>query len=153
MIHYQVSVNDDQLRKFGRRLAGVNKAVEQTGPHIARFAKQSILLKPTKHKMRLKYGTRITRGKTVTVRRKIWSSVPGYAPNNDTGKLASSIGSRVPQKGVAEAYVTAKYATPLEFGWKMRKGGMVGARPFMRPAVDKAFAELTKKLQQRLNKP
>ena len=151
MIHYQVSVNDDQLQKFGRRLAGVNKAVEQTASRIERYAKQSIMLKPTKYKMRYKHGQRITRGRVIPVRRKIWSSMPGYAPNNDTGKLAGSIGSRVPSKGVAEAYVTAAYGTPLEFGWKMRKGGIVPARPFMRPAVDKAFQELTVKLQHRLD--
>lgn len=153
MIHYQVHVNDDQLRQFGRRLAGVNKAVEKTGPYIARYAKQSIMVKPTKYKMRIKYGVRVTRGQSITVRRKIWSSMPGYPPNNDTGKLANSIGFRVPSKGVAEAYATASYATPLEFGWRLRKGGTVPARPFMRPAVDRAFSELTVRLQNRLDKP
>lgn len=152
MIHYQVQVKDEQLRQFGRRLAGVNKAVEQTGPYIERYAKRSIVAKPTKYKMRIKYGVRVARGKNIVVRRKIWSSMPGYAPNNDTGKLAGSIGSRVPSKGVSEAYATAAYATPLEFGYKLRKGGSVPARPFMRPAVDKAFAELTVKLQKRLDK-
>ncbi len=60
-------------------------------------------------------------------------SQPGKPPNNDTGVLANNIEAVLLEPLVAEVSSNAPYSAALEYGTSK-----VAARPFMRPARDKA---------------
>ncbi len=61
-------------------------------------------------------------------------SLPGQAPNNDTGFLASNITTHIVAQNPPTVHVTshAPYSAVLEFG-----GSKMAERPYMRPAVAK----------------
>lgn len=76
------------------------------------------------------------------------ASAPGEAPAVDTGKLKNSIRARFPKRCRAVVNVAAEYGAALEFGTRK-----IAARPFMRPAAEKAlpaFVEACKRLEEKL---
>lgn len=65
------------------------------------------------------------------------ASAPGDAPNTDTGRLVVSIATENPRKGLSYVGTSVEYGKYLEFGTRR-----VAARPWLRPAMDKAAPEL-----------
>lgn len=61
-------------------------------------------------------------------------SLPGEAPNRDTGHLDTNIETTIEAQSPPTVHVTshAAYSSALEFGTSK-----MGERPFMRPAVEK----------------
>lgn len=59
------------------------------------------------------------------------ASLPGQAPNNDTGTLANNIETVQREPLLVEVSSNAEYSAPLEFGTSR-----MAARPFMAPARD-----------------
>ena len=119
----QIKVNSSELKKI------INQAenlVSESSVYMAEEMKKSIT---SGAKSGRRYENHI-------------SSAPGQAPANWTGKLLKSI--RIQKtKGISLVYVTAKYASFLEFGTsKMRP------RPFIIPA----FIKTKKFLQDRLKR-
>ncbi len=81
-------------------------------------------------------GMRSRNGR-VTVGYKVHrASAPGEAPAIDTGYLVNTIQTRKTGTGSAQVSVGADYAAPLEFGTRK-----MAARPFLRPAADRAWAK------------
>ena len=62
-------------------------------------------------------------------------SAPGQAPNEDTGELRSKVTNRRTGLLSAEVRADAEYSAALELGTSK-----MAARPFIRPARDKAAA-------------
>ena len=58
-------------------------------------------------------------------------SLPGQAPNTDTGRLVGSVGSQVIKKNIVETFVEAEYAAWLEFGTDK-----MAPRPALGPSFD-----------------
>jgi HK97 gp10 family phage protein len=73
-------------------------------------------------------------------------SLPGEPPMNDTGVLRSNITATRTGKLKAEVRSEAPYSQPLEFG-----SSKISARPFMRPARDKAAKTLPSLAVQKIN--
>lgn len=59
-------------------------------------------------------------------------SLPGEAPNNDTGFLRSNIETAIGGPGVVTVTSHAPYSAALEYGTSR-----MAARPFMRPAAER----------------
>ena len=59
------------------------------------------------------------------------ASLPGQAPNNDSGTLANNIETVQREPLLVEVSSNAEYSAPLEFGTSC-----MAARPFMAPARD-----------------
>lgn len=59
-------------------------------------------------------------------------SLPGEAPNNDTGFLRSNIETEIGGPGVVTVTSYAPYSAALELG-----SSRAAARPFMRPATER----------------
>lgn len=75
------------------------------------------------------------------------ASAPGEAPAVDTGNLMTSVQSQMEGKSAAIVWVGAEYGKDLEFGTTR-----IGARPFLRPALEKAkrgFVEAFRRLEER----
>lgn len=69
-------------------------------------------------------------------------SLPGEAPNNDTGGLVRSIETKIGGAGfvtVEAGGPSAPYAVALEYGTSK-----MAARPFMRPAVERNRKKIAK---------
>lgn len=64
-------------------------------------------------------------------RRQVNVSMPGQAPNTDTGTLVGSTGTQSERRNQAEVFATASYADDLEFGTEK-----MAPRPAMGPAYD-----------------
>lgn len=64
-------------------------------------------------------------------RREVRVSLPGQAPNTDTGVLVASSGVQSEHRNQAEVFATADYAEDLEFGTEK-----MAPRPAMGPAYD-----------------
>ena len=77
------------------------------------------------------------------------ASLPGEAPNNDTGVLANNIETlRGSESGSIKYLVSsnAPYASALEFGTSK-----MAARPYMRPALEKNRERIAKRLAAAIN--
>lgn len=74
------------------------------------------------------------------------ASLPGQAPNRDTGTLQANL--TVSQKDILQAQVRsdAPYAAALEFGTSK-----MGARPYMRPARDKKKGTVRRRMVRQMN--
>lgn len=78
------------------------------------------------------------------------ASSEGNPPRTDTGRLASSIAVKMPEKGrVLEVEIGAyvDYAAHLEYGTRN-----MGARPFMFPALEQNMKGFLSKMKQALQK-
>jgi HK97 gp10 family phage protein len=78
------------------------------------------------------------------------ASLPGDAPNTDTGTLVKSVVVEVNTAGVFVGVIRDKvrdYATFLEFGTSKMK-----ARPWLLPARDKSAAQVRKLLEDAIEK-
>ena len=113
----------------------VNRALKVSAMEYALFMKESI----TRHQS----SGREYRRRTVVHK----ASAPGYAPNSDTGFLASSITvSRRIRNSTIEVIVGARYARALEFGTKkMRK------RPFVLPARQALAFKIGNRIREAMN--
>lgn len=65
------------------------------------------------------------------------ASLPGQAPNNDTGTLANNIETVQREPLLVEVSSNAEHSAPLEFGTSR-----MAARPFMAPARDAKRKEI-----------
>lgn len=72
-------------------------------------------------------------------------SLPGQAPNTDTGRLVGSAGSRVVERNMTETYVEAEYGPWLEFGTDK-----MAPRPALGPAFDEMRPHILKNLAKAL---
>lgn len=85
-------------------------------------------------------------------------SVPGEAPNNDTGVLANNIETTQPAKLRVRVTSSAPYSAAQEFGADIANAFGNGtkvtlpARPFMRPARDAKKDDAQRLVQQALNR-
>lgn len=64
-------------------------------------------------------------------RREVTVSLPGQAPNTDTGTLAAHSGTMSERRNQAEVFDSAEYAEALEFGTEK-----MAPRPAMGPAFE-----------------
>lgn len=72
-------------------------------------------------------------------------SLPGQAPNTDTGLLVGSAGSTSTGRNRAETYVEAQYAEWLEFGTDK-----MAPRPALGPAFDEMRPFILKNIRKAL---
>ena len=72
-------------------------------------------------------------------------SLPGQAPNTDTGRLVGSAAARTVQRNVTETSVEAEYAAPLEFGTDK-----MAPRPALGPAFDEMKPHILRNLAKAL---
>ena len=72
-------------------------------------------------------------------------SLPGQAPNTDTGRLVGSAGSQVRAKNSTETFVEAEYASFLEFGTDK-----MAPRPALGPAFDEMLPFIRKNIAKAL---
>jgi len=106
----------------GRIEEGVANGLRALALMAQGHAQQAVLQGP-------KTGRVYKRGRGRTHR----ASAPGEAPANDFGFLAQSIKIEVTQKLTIDLRALAPYAIHLEYGT-----AKMGARPFLRPAAEKA---------------
>ncbi len=125
MIRMSLTVKTDGLRNYTANLSTLGKVVSATAANIEGEAKTSI----TKRQSR---GNVYERGGKIH-----YAAEPGNPPNQDTGKLAGSIGHKMTGPTSAEVRAGAEYAIPLEIGWISKDGEFQGPFPFMVPAVKK----------------
>lgn len=82
------------------------------------------------------------------------ASAPGRPPNRQTSNLINSINTQKKSVGVYIVTDGTEYGLPLELGHHIslrgKQGPMqfVAARPFMVPALDKAFGEAMDKMRE-----
>lgn len=72
-------------------------------------------------------------------------SLPGQAPNTDSGRLVGSAGSAVTGRNQAETFVEADYASMLEFGTDK-----MAPRPALGPAFDEMRPFILKNIAKAL---
>lgn len=145
MITMKVNVNN--VDSYSRAIQiGLGEVVMATAFIIEGEAKRSLMRRKSKYK---KYTTvsgrvvarrrngKVIGGRVKKIKRIHWSSAPGDPPNTDTGFLANSIYSKRLTFYKSQVICTARYALPLELGWRTKTGKAVPARPFMRPALEK----------------
>lgn len=130
----------DNLRDLGRRYGQAKLRAAIAGAHLVRNdAIRSIQqISPGRSVVREREG-----GRTYNH----VAAFAGYAPNNDTGALVTSIAVEIRQDRVFVA-ANAEYASALEFG-----EGRMGARPFLYPAAEKnrrAIREIYKRELRRV---
>lgn len=73
-------------------------------------------------------------------------SLPGEAPNNDTGFLRSNIETEIGGPGVVTVTSYAPYSASLEYGTSR-----MAARPFMRPATERNRKKMAQMVGEALN--
>jgi hypothetical protein len=147
----RVTIRDNRIPELIKRLPEeVDQVVQKTALDILGDARQSmsgekhgrtysvkaIFAKASgkKGKAMISSGSRSRNGKVVTGYKTRRASAPGEAPAMDTGHLANSIQKIKTQMGGAIVAVGADYGVPLEIG--SRK---MAARPFMKPAAERAW--------------
>ena len=104
----------------------INKAVVKTANEVRNNAVKSISREQS-------IGRTYQRGSVTHT-----ASAPGDAPNTDTGNLVSKIATENPRKGLSYVGTSVEYGKHLEFSTRRR----MAARPWLRPAMDKAAPEL-----------
>lgn len=80
-------------------------------------------------------------------RRDVRVSMPGQAPNTDTGNLANQSGTKSTRKNEAEAFDTADYAEDLEFGTEK-----MAPRPAMGPAFEKTKGDVIREVKDAIKR-
>lgn len=103
----------------------INKAVVKTANEVRNNAIKSISREQS-------MGRTYQRGNVTHT-----ASAPGGAPNTDTGNLVKRIATENPRKGLSYVGTSVEYGKHLEFGTRR-----MAARPWLRPAMDKAAPEL-----------
>lgn len=134
----RVVLTDNIIPQLRKRLpAAVDAVVQKTAAEVEKNAKEA--MEGPKHGRTYRVSKT---GKAHT------ASAPGEAPAIDTGLLHSSIMHYSEGVGKASVDVYADYGRDLEFGTRK-----MAARPFLRPAVEKAakaFFEALRQLEKRL---
>lgn len=116
----------------------VSKAVEQGMMHIALDARTNAI---ESVQAGGKSG-RVYKRRNVVHR----ASAPGQSPASDTGFLVRSIIAQVSGEMTAQLVVKANYAVHLEYGTQK-----MAARPFVRPAAEKAAVKGAEIIQSYVN--
>lgn len=75
------------------------------------------------------------------------ASAPGEPPNEDTGDLRTGVTNAQTGPLTAQVKASAAHSRPLEFGTSK-----IAARPFMRPARDKAAPAAIKEGLRKMNR-
>lgn len=142
----KVTVKKDQLSQINRNIGQIEQIVSKAATDVEATAKRSILLRQSKADVGREVTSGVIRNGKVKRKSRIhYPSRPGYPPNNDTGMLANSLGSRMIAKDTAEIYASAEYALGLEIGTSRTK-----ARPFLVPALEKVRPSFVKAVKNTL---
>jgi HK97 gp10 family phage protein len=121
----------DPLRRLADRVARDEQAVLAPALVLEREIKQELSKRGS--------GRTYKRGKKVHQ-----ASAPGEPPAVDSGRLRSSVGHEQTDEGVRVG-TAVTYAIPLEYGSSRMK-----PRPFIRPALERAKAEMGEEIQAEL---
>lgn len=119
-------------KKFASRLEAGTKGVDVT----------TVLLKAA-DRVRTDYIDRVNEGGG-TGKAHV-PSLPGHAPNTDTGRLVGSAQSAVVDRNKTETSVSAEYAAPLEFGTDK-----MAPRPALGPAFEEMRPYILKNIRKAL---
>lgn len=119
----------------------INKAVVKTANEVRNNAIKSISREQSMGRVYTHYFTAmLPNGALIEGKKRNkphTASAPGDAPNTDSGTLVRSIAVENPRKGLSYVGTSVEYGKHLEFGTRR-----MAARPWLRPAMDKAAPEL-----------